>query len=361
MRSRTFPVRILIFACVGLGLYPSVKAQDCKCPEFEIVSQSEMVKAGGTVEFKIVSIDQSLLQQKYSWTVSSGTIIRGQGTGKVVVQTTEDTPSAKPTPTSSPLPRDFLGSISIQRRVPKLTVTASLAASECSCRTTSASVQIGGENREKNSPAEVTDLRLSTEKLSLPCKPGYRPADGVTVSESMVVDVSVTAHDPENDVLLYNYTVSGGRVVGIGSNVKWDLSGVATGTYTITAEADDGCGNCGKNQVRTVSVAEECSVACGLCECPTVEIYGPKTGHLSAGENIFTANVLGGVWDVTYDWSVPDGTIISGQGTPSIGVVFSDTVIKSNASIILKIGGINPECACLTEHSVEYVNGRRKP
>lgn len=62
--------------------------------------------------------------------------------------------------------------------------------------------------------------------------------------------------------MIYDYKVSGGKIIGQGANVVWDLSGVKPGTYTITAAVDDGCGLCGKSIIRTVVVKEcpNCSV-----------------------------------------------------------------------------------------------------
>lgn len=68
------------------------------------------------------------------------------------------------------------------------------------------------------------------------------------------IGIKVTASDPENDPLVYNYTVSAGKVIGSGAKVVWDLSGVGPGRYTITAGVDDGCGLCGTTQTRTVTI-----------------------------------------------------------------------------------------------------------
>ncbi|MEP7075982.1 MAG: hypothetical protein ABI878_09235, partial [Acidobacteriota bacterium] len=69
-----------------------------------------------------------------------------------------------------------------------------------------------------NKAADVTALTLSQNELSLGCQPGYVSASG-NCKESTTVNVTTTAVDPENDVLTYNYTVSGGRIVGQGANV----------------------------------------------------------------------------------------------------------------------------------------------
>jgi hypothetical protein len=67
-------------------------------------------------------------------------------------------------------------------------------------------------------------------------------------------EVVVSAEDPENDILTYNYKITAGRIIGTGKRVIWDLAGVGTGTYKITAAVDDGCGICGKYISKTVDV-----------------------------------------------------------------------------------------------------------
>ena len=174
-----------------------------------------------------------------------------------------------------------------------------------------------GVTPPENQPANVTAVEFDRTVVTLPCPPGQQPREGASCAEP-TVGVRTTAVDPENDVLTYNYTVSGGRIVGQGANVTWDLTGVNPGTYTITVGVDDGCGVCGQTQTKTIEV-----VACDCvtpCACPTLSVSGG--GEVNPGENLFfTATVTGGTAeDVTYNWTVSAGTIVSGQGTPSITV-----------------------------------------
>lgn len=200
-----------------------------------------------------------------------------------------------------------------------------------------------------NLAANVTALSVSDSSIKLGCAPGFRPAEGEVCAESTTVSVTTTAVDPENDILTYNYTVSGGRIVGSGANVSWDLSGVAPGTYTITAGVDDGCGLCGQTQTQTVTVAE-CNCV-KQCECPSLTVSGPS-GITNPGDAMtFTANVSGGTQQsVTYNWTVSAGTITSGQGTPSISV---DTTGLAGQSVTatVNIGGTDASCGCRTDAS----------
>lgn len=200
------------------------------------------------------------------------------------------------------------------------------------------------KTQDVNKFANVTNLTLSEAKVNPPCPPGYRPREGQACSTDQTVDVATTAVDPEGDVLTYNYTVSGGRIVGQGANVSWDLTGAQAGTYTITAGVDDGCGVCGTTQTRTITV-EACDCV-QVCVCPTVSLSGP-VGSVIAGETFtVTANVSGGSSDdnPTYNWTVSNGTITGGQGTPSITVATTPEMADSTVTATLEIGGVCTDC-----------------
>lgn len=208
-----------------------------------------------------------------------------------------------------------------------------------------------------NQWANVTALSLSDDMIKLPCETGFVPREGEVCNDSTTINVSTTAVDPEGDVLTYNYTVSGGRIVGSGANVQWDLSGLGKGTYTITAGVDDGCGLCGQTQTKTVTI-EDCNCV-KQCDCPSLSVSGPA-GITSPGDTMtFTANVSGGP-EVTYNWTTTGGTIESGQGTPSITVRTSDADAGSNITATVQLGGLDPACNCTTSAS-ETGSVDRKP
>jgi hypothetical protein len=213
-------------------------------------------------------------------------------------------------------------------------------------------IAAGRRNRRQaeivNQAANVTALTLSDTTVSLPCPPGFRSTSGAC-NDSTTVSVTTTAIDPENDVLTYNYTVSGGRIVGTGANVQWDVAGLAPGSYTVTAGVDDGCGICGTTQTQTLTVAT-CPDCVRICECPTISITDPA-GITNPGETMtFTANASGGTQDaITYNWSVSAGTIESGQGTPSITVRVPADMSGGNITATLNAGGFAAECTCTTQ------------
>ncbi len=100
-----------------------------------------------------------------------------------------------------------------------------------------------------NHPPKVDELILSATEIIIAC-------DRKSCFDSNRREISIitAASDPENDPLVYNYAISGGKIVGKGAKVVWDLSGVSPGTYTITAGVDDGCGICGETKTQSVVI-----------------------------------------------------------------------------------------------------------
>lgn len=187
-----------------------------------------------------------------------------------------------------------------------------------------------------NQPPSVS-AAVSMATITLPCPPGTS-SDTCTPSASRSVELNATATDPDNDTLLYTWSVTGGTLSGEGRTVNWDLSGVNAGTYTATVEVNDG------NQHTATSSATVTVAECTNCRppCPTVSVSCPS--QVDPGQPItFTASVSSDA-NVTYNWSVSAGTISSGQGTSTISV---DTTGLGGQSVTatLEIGGVDPACA----------------
>lgn len=205
----------------------------------------------------------------------------------------------------------------------------------------------------------VDSLILSDNTVYLPCPPGTSSASG-KCSDEMMVNATTSATDPENDVLTYEYTVSGGRIVGSGANVNWDLSGVRPGTYTITAGVNDGCGICGQTKTETITVAECDDCVPGCEDCPSVSVTGPRD-VVGIGESMtFSANVSGNSNAVTYNWSVDQGTITEGQGTPVITVDttgLEDTTITATVTL----GNLCDTCPEASDSETGVISGNPLP
>ena len=187
-----------------------------------------------------------------------------------------------------------------------------------------------------NQPPTVS-VSSSSASITLPCPPGTS-SDTCTASASRSVDLTANAADPDNDTLLFTWSVTGGTLSGEGRSVSWNLSGVNAGTYTASVEVNDGNGHTVSSST-TVTVAE-----CTGCRppCPTVSVSCPS--DVDQGSPItFTASVNGDA-NVTYNWSVSAGTISSGQGTSSI-TVSTDGLGGQTVTATVELGGLDPSCS----------------
>ena len=190
----------------------------------------------------------------------------------------------------------------------------------------------------------TVSARASITSILRPCVPPELPENCTPTGDSVTLVAEAT--DPDNDQLLYTWSVTGGRLTGEGRQVTWDLSGVQLGTYTATVEVNDG--NMHKvTGSATVTVAN-CTCRRPPPPCPTVSVSCPS--EVEPNQPItFTASVSGGdpaaTW--TYNWSVSAGTISSGQGTSTIQV---DTAGLAGQTVTatVSIGGADPSCTGTT-------------
>jgi hypothetical protein len=196
-----------------------------------------------------------------------------------------------------------------------------------------------------NTAPTVSSVSPSMASVLRPCPEG-QSSSSCTPTGSEVTLVA-NASDPDNDQLLYTWSVTGGRLSGEGRQVTWDLSGVANGSYTATVEVNDGNQHTANGNT-TVTVADCTGCVPPPPPCPTVSVSCPT--DVEANQPVtFTASVSGGAagasW--TYNWSVSAGTISSGQGTSTITV---DTANLGGQSVTatVSIGGADPSCTGTT-------------
>jgi hypothetical protein len=99
--------------------------------------------------------------------------------------------------------------------------------------------------------ADLTNVILSRTEIMTDCS-----VKNNSCTDNQLIEISTEATNPDNSVLIFEYQVSSGKIIGQGAKVIWDLSGVKPGTYTITAGVDNGCGICGTTKTMEVKVVE---------------------------------------------------------------------------------------------------------
>jgi len=78
-------------------------------------------------------------------------------------------------------------------------------------------------------------------------KPNHPPTAALSVERSPILPgertgVTCKGSDPDNDPLTYSYTTTAGQMVGSGSNVQFDATGLKPGSYTVKCTVNDGRG-----------------------------------------------------------------------------------------------------------------------
>src|SRR5258705_8206716 len=185
--------------------------------------------------------------------------------------------------------------------------------------------------------APTVTASASVASITLPCPPGTS-STSCTASASRSVDLTADGRDPDNDTLLYTWSVTGGTLTGEGRAVAWDLSAAQPGTYTASVSVNDGNGHTAVGTT-TVTIAE-----CTDCKPPCPTISGSCPADVDLGAPItFTASGAGDM-NVTYNWSVSAGTISSGQGTSSI-TVNTDGLGGQTVTATVELGGLDPSCS----------------
>jgi hypothetical protein len=177
----------------------------------------------------------------------------------------------------------------------------------------------------KKKPSVV--LQASTTLITYPCPPnGHSISRSCPSTADLQVGLTSTAKD-FNKQPVYAYTVTGGRVVGEGNKVTWDLSGFGPGTYTATVAVQDSKKH---RAVSSVMVKIENCSDCVISDfCPTlfVACYDQvKAGTLA----VCTVRMSLSSNLVTYEWSV----------NASSGEDLSERISRRGPSISIPTNGL---------------------
>lgn len=88
--------------------------------------------------------------------------------------------------------------------------------------------------------------------------------------------------------------------------------------------------------------------------CPTISVKGPSQITPIDDSMTFTANISGGSFDkVSYEWIASNGTIVSGQNTPTIVVSTNSDLAGQTVTATVKISGLPQNCQNETSESGE--------
>jgi hypothetical protein len=177
----------------------------------------------------------------------------------------------------------------------------------------------------KKKPSVV--LQASTTKITYPCPPDfYSISRSCPSAADLQVGLTSIAKD-FNKQPLYAHTVTGGRVVGEGSRVTWDLSEVGPGIYTATVEVKDTKKHHALSSVNvTIANCADC-VDSFMCPTLVVTCYDRVMAGTLA---VCKVTMMPSSDRVAYEWSV----------NASSGDDLSERISKRGASISIPTNGL---------------------
>jgi hypothetical protein len=192
-----------------------------------------------------------------------------------------------------------------------------------------------------NKPPVIKSFTSQSGTVTIPC-PYWNSWNSIPCTPSPIYKVRLTtdAADPNDDALNYEYSVTGGRIIGEGSSAEWNYEGLKPGSYTAKVVVKNQHGGVTSSTV-TVSV-----IRCPMCDpsCPTLTILCPDDAD--EGQPLtLSINVSGAEPGraLTYKWSISAGTIMTGQGTPTI-VVDTTGLAGKKVTATVDVGNIDPSC-----------------
>ncbi len=104
------------------------------------------------------------------------------------------------------------------------------------------SVSVRVDDGHGGSASCSVDIRVNAPPPPPPPQPPVMSCstDRSTVMAGERVTVTASASSPQNFALTYTWRSNAGQIVGTGSTVQFDTTGLSPGTYTITGRVDDG-------------------------------------------------------------------------------------------------------------------------
>src|SRR3954462_5551023 len=176
-------------------------------------------------------------------------------------------------------------------------------------------IVMSAQKPSKPKPSVIKSIKLDQTELVLPCPREYECC-GPESSDSLIVNVEITSEQLSKKSR-YVYSVTGGKVRGFGLKAKWDLSNMHPGTYQITVfDASI------KEDLRFITTASanvhQAIHNCDCLGCPQIKI-NVTNRRIGLGDTVsVSAAISGGAQNITLNWTLSAGQIISGQGTEAI-------------------------------------------
>ena len=208
---------------------------------------------------------------------------------------------------------------------------------------TSEFILVDGSSKLYRNELRLWDLKLSSHSAPIWCPISTRDSQ-ICSKSGEKLKISAVAASSSKKRRIFRFYVTGGKIIGTGANVIWDLSEVGKEEYRITAWLENETRR-GRSISKTVK-REECPVCDLPCECPRAIGIETVKSKVKAGKTInFTAKVLGGDQsNIAYVWTVKNGRIVKGQGKRKVRIKADWDKEGESLEVSLSVGGLCEAC-----------------
>ena len=196
----------------------------------------------------------------------------------------------------------------------------------------------------------IKSIKVDRTFLTNPCPRGIEPCGGEP-SSSFLVNVQIEPYKPSKKIT-YEFVATGGKIVGQGKTIIWDLSNTAPGSYWIVVSAKRNGKVITESRSETVNIINAICI-CDCPSCPVIQIYVTDR-TISAGKTVSaSATISGGSQDnpLTLNWTTTVGEIVSGQTTNAILIKVPPGTTSKSLDVTLTVGGMDRRCACPNSQS----------
>ena len=160
-----------------------------------------------------------------------------------------------------------------------------------------------------------------------------------------VVDLLVSATDPDGDRLQYEYSTTEGTISGKGKLVIWDLNNVVRGPHEVRVTVTDGKGG------KAEAALPVTTVDAGACDpppppCPVIKVSCPEEMDKS---KLFTFSVVlegeGKPYQPpSFYWKLNAGRIVNGQYGREIEATTTGANGFDKITATVEVRGLEPSC-----------------
>ena len=190
--------------------------------------------------------------------------------------------------------------------------------------------------------------------VTLECGVAVAEPTAVDASTGAPVTITTRASASDNGPISYSYEVSGGRIEGSGSQVRWDYSGLPEGSYTISGRATSGklVAEC---PMATVSLTVRPAPRLVCSASPTAPVFPGEYVDVTATATDAKGNPL--PYPVTYTWHASGGTV---EGSGSSVRINTTGLAAGDYPVTARAEGKGGAADCTAPVSVKNIEPARE-